>query len=414
MSVAAVAVVKKKPVPKEKPMPSLTSLAFLLLLSPIATGEQPKVTVDADFPGGNIIVDKIEGDKIFLRPDLRDTAGDWFYWHFRVGGGAGRTLTFQFKSNVIGVRGPAVSSDGGRSWKWLGAQAVRGSSFFYAFPVDAKEVRFCFAFPYVERNLSEFLKPHANNSHLKVETLCKTKKGRPVKLLLLGRQDGKEKHRVALTCRHHSCETMASYVLEGIIEGVLADSDDGRWLRDNVAFFIVPQVDLDGVEDGDQGKNRKPRDPNRDYVGKSIYASVGAIRERLPGWADGKLRIAMDMHCPSIRGGTNETVFFVGGPEKENWEEIGRFSKILETVQKGTIVYYSKNNIPFGQSWNTKANYTTGKPFAHWAAEFPGVKLATTIEVAYANASGQQVTDQTAHALGHDLARAFRKYLQGD
>ncbi len=30
--------------------------------------------------GGNIVVERMEGDAIFLRPDLREHAGWWFYW----------------------------------------------------------------------------------------------------------------------------------------------------------------------------------------------------------------------------------------------------------------------------------------------------------------------------------------------
>ena len=79
------------------------------------------VEVDADFPGGNVIVERIDGDNIHVRPDLRDTVGDWFYWNFRVRGAAGRTITVHFtKGNPIGVRGPAVSIDGGKSWSGSG------------------------------------------------------------------------------------------------------------------------------------------------------------------------------------------------------------------------------------------------------------------------------------------------------
>src|SRR4051812_4554968 len=31
--------------------------------------------VDADFPGGNAILDDVKGDEVFLHQDLRDTAG---------------------------------------------------------------------------------------------------------------------------------------------------------------------------------------------------------------------------------------------------------------------------------------------------------------------------------------------------
>ena len=53
------------------------------------------LTVDADLPAGNIIVDGVDGDKVKVRQDLRDS-NMWFYWAFRVRGAAGRTLKFDF------------------------------------------------------------------------------------------------------------------------------------------------------------------------------------------------------------------------------------------------------------------------------------------------------------------------------
>lgn len=392
----------------------------LVMCAPVVAQDGGAVLkVDAAFPGGNIVVDEIKGDDVYVHQDLRDTEGYWFYWYFRVQGGAGRKLTFHFKpldarKIPLAAHGPAVSDDGGKTWRWLGAEAVRGAEFSYALPSRAADVRFCFAFPYQAADLQAFLQRHDGNPNLKVETLCQTKKGRDVELLLAGRLDGQAEHRVALTCRHHSCEMMASYVLEGIVDELLGDTDDGRWLREHVAFFIVPMVDKDGVEDGDQGKNRKPRDHNRDYLGTSIHPSVAAIRERLPLWSASKLSFAMDMHCPAASGPTHEIVFFVGGPDEKVWGNAERFCRTLETTQTGPITYRTRNNLLYGQGWNTDKNYTAGKAFSRWAAELPGTRAATTIEVAYANAEGDTVTDQTARALGHDLARALRKHLQSE
>ena len=104
-----------------------TSIPILVLgaLSPSqadALDAPTAVAVDADFPGGNVVVEKIEGDTVFLRQDVRDTKGSWFYWCFRVRNAAGRMLTFQFPGDLIGVRGPAVSIDAGKTWAWLGAR----------------------------------------------------------------------------------------------------------------------------------------------------------------------------------------------------------------------------------------------------------------------------------------------------
>src|SRR5436190_1939137 len=86
------------------------------------------VQIDTNYPSGNIVVEKITGDTVNIRPDLRDTEGKWFYWCFRVRGAAGKTLTFKFTEVApVGVRGPAVSLDEGATWKWLGAQTNRKS-----------------------------------------------------------------------------------------------------------------------------------------------------------------------------------------------------------------------------------------------------------------------------------------------
>lgn len=382
--------------------------AFMALLTALVAPARA-VQVDADFPGGNIVFQKVEGDTVYIRQDLRDTQGDWFYWYFRVRGAEGRTLKFQFTaSDVIGLRGPAVSLDGGRSWKWLGRQTVEGKSFRYTFPPDVPDVRFSMAMPYTEDNLKLFLARWEGRPELKVEVLCKTRKGRPAELVRLGRLDGEAPYRAAFTCRHHACEMMASYVLEGIMESVLADDDLGRWYRANVEMFIVPFVDKDGVEDGDQGKNRRPHDHNRDYGGDSIHPTVAAIREKLPAWAGGRMRVALDLHCPSLR---DQVLQFVGGPDQENWKCIRRLSAILEKVRKGPLTYNGADDIPFGKGWNNNPNART---FSRFAAAIPGVWVGSTIEVPYATARGGEVTAESARAFGRDVAVAVREFLTTD
>jgi len=382
--------------------------------STLAGAETEPPLIDADFPGGNIVVDRIDGDDVYLHQDQRDTPGFWFYWYFRVRRAAGRTLRFHFTSgNVIGARGPAVSTDGGKTWSWLGMQAVEGAAFTYAVPRTADEVRFCLAVPYLEANLNGFLRRHEADGHLIVEPHCKTRKGRETRRLRAGKVDGEPNHRVLLTCRHHCCEMMADYVLEGVLDAVLDDTDRGRWFRRNVEVLAVPLMDKDGVQDGDQGKNRKPHDHNRDYVGESIYPAVRALRQFVPSWSGGRLRIAVDLHCPYIRGGgdgpsSNERIFLVGHPSPEVWQRQQDFGRVLKRVQTGPLVYDPKHNIPWGQAWNT-----TGEPksCSRWTSTLPGVLVGVTIEIPYANVGGRAVTAETARRFGRDLAEAMRQYL---
>lgn len=370
--------------------------------------------IDCAFPGGNIVVDKIDGQHVFIRQDLRGTSGWWFYWCCRVRGAEGRTLDFHFTDGaVIGVRGPAVSLDGGQTWSWLGIKTVKNNSAFkYRFQPDDKEVRFSFGMPYQARNLREFIARYRGNPHLRVGVLCGTKKGRKVEQLRLGCLQGQPRRRVLIACRHHCCEMMASYALEGILATVLGDNDVGRWLRENVEFLMIPFMDKDGVEDGDQGKNRKPRDHGRDYQGQSVHLAVKKLRAFTPKWSHRKLKIALDLHCPHIRGHHAEEIYLVGSSWPGIWRQQRVFSKILESVQAGPLVFRTKNNLPYGRGWNKDANWTNGKSFAQWAAVLPGIKLATGIEIPYANVGGKEVNAETARAFGRDLAEAMRVYLE--
>ncbi|MGA1194905.1 MAG: peptidase M14 [Candidatus Latescibacterota bacterium] len=366
------------------------------------------LTIDCNFPGGNIILERIEGDNVYLHQDIRDTEGDWFYWYFRIQGASGRTLRFHFtKSNVIGTRGPGVSENGGQTWYWLGADRVQNQSFEFTFNKDAKDIRFSFGMPYLQDKLDLFLENYKNHPHLKIESLCQSKKGRHVELLRLGSLNTPATHRIIITARHHCCEMMQSYVLEGVMAAILADNALGQWFQSETQCIIIPFVDKDGVEEGDQGKNRKPRDHNRDYNNESLYTETQAIREHIPKWQP---TVALDFHCPYIRGKTNEMIYQVGLESETLWKEQCRFSTFLE--QTSTFPYQASDNMPFGQGWNTQNNYGAGKSFARWAGELSSTQLVSSIEFPYANVKTQDITPENARAFGKDFAQALKAYLE--
>ena len=105
-------------------------------------------------------------------------------------------------------------------------------------------MQFAFTVPYQEANLRKFLAKHKRPRILAVETLCTSAQGRNVEVLRAGCLDGEPRHRVLITARHHACETIASFALEGLLASILAesetDTDDGRWFRKNVEVLIVP------------------------------------------------------------------------------------------------------------------------------------------------------------------------------
>ena len=377
---------------------------------PVRPTGDPVVT--AGFPGGNIRLVSIAEDTIRFAPDLAGTEGEWFYWNFRVSNVAGRTLTFQnVLENQFTTFGPAMSINDDKHWEWLGEGRVKNGAFTVTFSPRDTSARFCTAIPYTGSNLDEFLERLPPGPAPRVQTLAISREGRKIESLLFPASTRDPVHRVLLTARHHACEMMASFVLEGIMEGISLDPELS-YLREHVEFLVVPFMDKDGVENGEQGKNRIPRDHNRDYEGASLYASTSALRDSIPGWSDGKLALALDLHCPWIRGEYNEWIYLVGSAEPAMEREQSQFSGMIEKHNTGELKFRSQDFLPYNTAWNTGDNTSKGETFARWAGSIEPVRLATTVEFPYGNILGTPVTMDNAREFGRSLARAINEYLQ--
>ena len=359
------------------------------------------IQIDAQIPGGNIIVKSIDGHQVLLNRELRDTKGNWIYWKCRVVFPSAADYMFRFDDGTcLTSRGPAVSLDKGKSWAWGCPRFdLHEEAFTFTAEHAGQEVWFCQCIPYMESNLNEFLATEAASPIVRLE-LCKSRKGRSVELLRLG--DGPRK--VFLSSRHHCQESMATYALEGILSEVAAHPQE----YSEFTFWAVPFVDKDGVEEGDQGKNRMPHDHARDYGPDAIYPEVRAIMELIHRE---KPVLVFDMHCPWVRNGDSEHVYFVGQADARLQAGIDRFSAIIAREAPPDFPTDPRDNIPFGQSWNTSRNYEQGSPIVPWCATLPWKPSAQSIEIPFANTHEVTVTADSARHLGNALARSIKSYL---
>jgi hypothetical protein len=378
--------------------------------------------VDTDFPGGNAVIEDVSDDLVVIRPDLRDTIGDWFYWCIRVRDCAAETVRVRVHgepSFSIGVRGPAVSRDAGRTWSWLGSDAVHDGEFTVSAPRDGAELLISFGMPYTTESLERFLASPLCEGRVERRELTRSEQGRPVEVLRLGCITDPE-FRVLFTCRHHCCEMMASYVLEGVLQRVLTpDQAEGAWLSENVEVVAVPFVDIDGVEAGDQGKNRSPHDHGRDYgPDEGIYAAVRAIKDLLTGPYSRPFDAVVDLHCPNIAGTTNQRSYFVGTSDQDNWALVQELAGHLERVAEA-LPYQRSNDLPFGTAWNVAGNYASRdgrsvpqQSIAKYLDDVPSTGVHSILEFPYADAEGAEVNAASARGFGGDLAQALALYLR--
>lgn len=197
---------------------------------------------------------------------------------------------------------------------------------------------------------------------------------------------------------------MATYALEGILREVLDNPQDYV----DFTFLAVPFVDKDGVEDGDQGKGRAPHDHARDYGPNAIYPEVRANMELI---MREQPVFIFDLHCPWVRSGDSEHVYFVGQKNQRIQAGIDRFSSMLSNEAPADFPTSPEDDIPFGTLWNNAQNYSQGKPIVPWAADLPWQPAAQSMEIPFANTHDITVNADSARHLGAALARTIRKFL---
>ena len=344
--------------------------------------------IHADFECGNIRFLREEENTVYLTNEMRGTKRDSaYYWAFCVEGAAGKKLTFRLDREWVGPYGAAVSHDL-INWHWT-ESSVDGASFTYEFAPDEELVYFAHDLLYTPIRLNKI----ADELGLKIETFCKTLKGRNVPCIKIG--EGEKN--IVLSSRHHACESPGTYVLEGMIREYLEDPIEGT------SLLIVPIVDFDGVTEGEYGKDRDPHDHNRDYIDDAIYPETRAIMDYAK---DKEIPYAIDFHAPSHRIGRSNRVYLVR-KFPHLTERFDRFSAMLEKYCGGeAMTYEMKYDVPPNTGWNKDETPTFSKFFNLR----PECKLALTLEVTHYGTDDNKVSADRLVNTGKAFCRALNEF----
>lgn len=368
-----------------------------------------------EIPGGNFRLVSQNGKDAVVEEEQRDSKNPWFYWKFKAVFDEPGQYRFHFtNANKIGPRSAAVSRDRGITWNWLSSEPYPDTQNFTFECSEPGEYWFCQCIPYMQTDFERFAAEYRDNPLFQVSVVGKTRKGRSVELVTI-REDEPEQA-IFLTARHHAQESMANYALEGIFRTILADTPFARSFRKKYAVYAVPFVDKDGVEDGDQGKGRIPRDHARDYNGTSLYPEITAIRQFL---LKIKPVFSLDMHCPWIRFASNEYSYMTEGGNPLVTIELDRFAKILERNAPACAPFRAADILRWGVEWNVRANSLTGTMPGYGLKGFVANELNSesrhchcqTVEIPFANFREKTITPKEIRLFGEGLIHTIPEYL---
>lgn len=244
--------------------------------------------INSQFDSGNIQVISAESPKDIVLSIRNDAQSDFYQWfHFKL-------HSSPFVEHIIRITDLVNSAypDG-----WENYQAVAsydreewfrvdttfdGDNLIIDFTPEYEAVYIAYFAPYSYERHQSLIASAQMALECKHELLGLTIDGREMNLLIIGdethsnelsdndnNEHGKKtsKNKIWITARQHPGETMAEWLVEGLLNRLL-DEDDGvarKLLEDNV-FYVIPNMNPDGSVRGHLRTNAVGRNLNREWA----------------------------------------------------------------------------------------------------------------------------------------------------
>ncbi|KAL4494540.1 hypothetical protein ABPG72_004442 [Tetrahymena utriculariae] len=192
-------------------------------------------------------------------------------------------------------------------------------SFTYLFENNEDEVYFAYNYPYTYSELQEYLDEQESikSDKLNRRLLCRTLAGNRIDLLTItSKSDQYKKQGIILSARVHPGETVSSFVMKGIIDNLLSDTEEAHSLRDRFVFKIIPMLNPDGVVHGNYRCSLSGCDLNRRWKNplKTLHPEIYHFKQMIYNFSNQiKLALFCDLHGHSMK----KNIFIYGCHDKQ-------------------------------------------------------------------------------------------------
>ena len=235
--------------------------------------------ISANFDAGNIEVINAEDQtniQLAIRPDV---GGEFFQWfNFRLSGEVGE----QYVLNIMNA-GKASYLAG---WEDYQAAASYDREYWFRLPTSYKDgkltitaelacesIQIAYFAPYSYERHQDLLAAVQVHPLACVEHLGETLDKRDLTLVKVGNGDSK-KRSIWITARQHPGETMAEWLVEGLLNSLLdEDNPTAKLLLEKANFYIVPNMNPDGSVRGHLRTNAVGTNLNREWANPSLEKS---------------------------------------------------------------------------------------------------------------------------------------------
>ncbi|CAF3828529.1 unnamed protein product [Rotaria magnacalcarata] len=423
----------------------------------LRNSEDTTVLFESRFESGNLMKAIQVGEfdyELYLRYDLytkRNT--QWFYFrlqNIRADKRYRFTIVNFFKPSSLYSYGmkPLIYSvldaeDKGIGWQRCGEDIVyyknnlpapdNSSSSLYSlswtckFPNNNDTYYFAHCYPYTYSDLQDYLNEiqsdRFKSQYCKQKILCRTLAGNFIYLLTITNPttaktnntttlpENQVKKGIVLTARVHPGETNASWMMKGLLDFLLGDSNDAKLLRENFIFKIIPMLNPDGVIVGNYRCSLSGRDLNRNYktILKDAYPSIWHTREMIKRFMnETELVLYCDFHGHSRK----QNVFVYGCENKHLPNERLKERIFPAMLSKNDPAKFSYNSSKFKVQ---KHKEGTGR-VVMWSL---GIKNSYTLEATFCGSTqkdraGHHFTIKDLESIGYHFLDSLLDYCDPD
>lgn len=235
--------------------------------------------ISANFDAGNIEVISLEDKQdvqLKIRPDFGDEFFQWF--NFRLTGEVGE----QYVLNIVNA-GEASYVEG---WNDYQAVASYDRDYWFRLPttyqdgklsieveLECETIQIAYFAPYSYERHQDLLAAVQVHPLVTLEHLGETLDKRDLTLVKVGDGDD-SKPNIWITARQHPGETMAEWLIEGLLYSLLdGNNPTGKRLLEKANLYIVPNMNPDGSARGHLRTNAVGTNLNREWESPSLEKS---------------------------------------------------------------------------------------------------------------------------------------------
>ncbi len=345
--------------------------------------------ITSAFDGGNIDVlaaDSPDDIRLNIRIDNGSKHFQWFF--FRASGVGGQALRMRllnagkasFPDGWIDYA--AVASYDREHWFRVPTSYAQGELTIEHTPT-ADAVYYAYFAPYSQERHADFVAQSLLADGVRLEVLGSSLDGRDLDLLVIG-EPAKDTHPPKKNCwiiaRQHPGETMAEWLIEGLLQRLLDPEDPiARRLREIAVFYVVPCMNPDGAFRGHLRVNATGANLNREWLEPTAERSpeVLLVRQRM---AETGVDFFLDVH-----GDEGLPYNFIAGPDgiPALTPELVALQKNFETaLRRASPDFQSEHGYPAAAPGEANMTMAT-----NYIAQAHGC-LSMTLEQPFKDAAG--------------------------